>query len=72
MPVMNGIEATATIKASHPDVRGVAFTSSRSNETKTRMKEAGADAQVDTSDLGTLIRVLNDLAQNAFGEPPAE
>src|SRR5438874_252148 len=58
MPTLDGIEATARIKALRPEIVVVAWTSSEDSEVARRFVAAGAEATLTKADLDGLRAVL--------------
>jgi CheY-like chemotaxis protein len=71
MPVMNGMEATSIIRARHPDVHIVAFTSSTEPEIVAGLLSAGADAHFSKLDYNGLIDHLVSLRLQISGWEPS-
>jgi CheY-like chemotaxis protein len=65
MPGRDGIECTKQVKAAHPDVLVVGFTSSDDPTVETRMREAGAAAHFHKSQLKDLVAWLGALRPQA-------
>ena len=58
MPIMDGLEATTTIRAVQPDVDVIAFTSTDDPDLRDRFLAAGACAHVAKGDVPGLIAAL--------------
>ncbi|MDP9068013.1 MAG: response regulator [Actinomycetota bacterium] len=63
MPVMDGVEATRAIKERWPQVEVVAFTSSGHLQGHHEMRDAGATAAFDKSDLKPLLNLIRERAE---------
>jgi NarL family two-component system response regulator LiaR len=61
MPVMDGLEATRTVRRQHPELHVVAFTSSTDRETVDAFQAAGAHAHFSKLDYDGLIEHLVEL-----------
>jgi CheY-like chemotaxis protein len=71
MPVMNGLDATALIRARHPDLHIVAFTSSTEPEVVAALLSAGADAHFSKLDYNGLIDHLVGVRLQLSGWQPS-
>jgi CheY-like chemotaxis protein len=71
MPVMNGLDATALIRARHPGVHIVAFTSSTEPEVVAGLLSAGADAHFSKLDYNGLIDHLVGVRLQLSGWEPS-
>lgn len=69
MPIMDGIEATRRITTATPDVKVIAFTSSRYGSTTKNMLEAGAsDLLVKGDDLAKIASAIKAVIEDSNHE----
>jgi DNA-binding NarL/FixJ family response regulator len=63
LPDLDGIEATRKIRAAHPEVRVVSYSSPEDDATGSIMRRAGASAQLVKGDSPeTIVRTISELA----------
>ena len=63
MPIMDGVEATKTLRYRFPDIEIILFSGSDDPIAHEEMLQAGADASVDKADLEELVIRLEESSQ---------